>query len=168
MEWKHSNLAKTIWTILRIYLGWSWLTAGYGKVFGESSVAWVGAKAGTAVSGFLQGALAKTAGPHPDVQWWYAWFIQHMALPNVKVFSYMVAWGELLIGLGLILGALTTIALIAGILLNLNYLLAGSVSVNPIFLIEAFILLWAGASAYSWGVDGYLLPMWKKRSSSRE
>lgn len=167
MDWKHSNWAKAIWTILRIYLGWSWLTSGYGKVFGENSAVWVGSKAGVAVSGFLHGALAKTGGPHPDVQWWYAWFINHMALPNAKVFSYLVAWGELLVGLGLIFGALTTIALIAGILMNLNYLFAGTVSTNPIFLIEEVILLWAGSAAYAWGVDRFLWPWWRGRRSRR-
>ncbi|MGE5370624.1 MAG: DoxX family protein [Solirubrobacterales bacterium] len=158
MEWKHAPWAKVIWTLLRVYLGFNWFESGYGKVFGPGSEVWVGSKAGTAVSGFLHGALAKTSGPHPDVQWWYAWFVQHYALPNAKVFGYMVAVGELLVGIGLILGAFTTIALIGGILMNMNYLLAGSVSVNPIYLTEEVILLWAGSAAFYWGIDRLLFP----------
>lgn len=156
MEWRNSNWARILWTILRVYVGWSWLTSGLGKVFGPKAAVWVGAKAGVAVTGFLQGALTKTTGPHPDVQWWYAWFVQHMALPNAKVFSYFVAWGELLVGIGLIIGAFTTIAILAGMLMNFNYLLAGTVSSNPVFLIEQLVLLFAGAAAFYWGVDRLL------------
>ncbi|MGE5403947.1 MAG: DoxX family membrane protein [Candidatus Saccharibacteria bacterium] len=163
MKWKNSSWATAIWTLLRVYLGWNWLESGYGKVFGAQSAVWVGKKAGVAVTGFLHGALSKTSGPHPDVQWWYAWFVQHVALPNVKVFSYMVSVGELLVGLALIFGAFTTIALIGGVFMNLNYLFAGSVSVNPIFLIEEVILLWAGAAAYYWGVDRFLIPSLRER-----
>lgn len=156
MDWKYSNWARVLWTILRIYLGYNWFTSGYGKVFGEGSAVWVGSKAGVAVTGFLKGALAKTAGPHPDVQPWYAWFINHVALPNAKVFSYMVAFGELLVGIALILGLFTTLALIAGLLMNFNYLFAGTVSANPIFVIEALILLWAGWAAFYWGLDRFV------------
>lgn len=155
-EWRYSRWARVLWTLLRVYLGYNWLMSGYGKVFGEGSAAWVGANAGTAVTGFLKGALNKTAGPHPDVQSWYAWFINHVALPNAKVFSYTVAWGEFLVGIALILGFLTTIALLAALLMNFNYLLAGTVSANPIYIIEALVLLWAGWAAYYWGVDRFI------------
>lgn len=156
LKWKDSDWARVMWTILRVYLGFNWLTSGYGKVFGDSSAAWVGSNAGTAVTGFLKGALAKTGGAHPDVQTWYAWFINHLALPNAKIFSYMVATGELLIGIALIFGFLTTIVLFFSLLMNFNYLFAGSVSVNPIYIIEALILLWAGRAAYYWGMDRYI------------
>ena len=162
MAWRNSSWARVIWTILRVYLGWSWLTSGFGKVFGANSTAWVGDKAGIAVTGFLQGALAKTGGPHPDVQWWYAWFIQHMALPNAKIFSYFVAWGELLVGIALILGAFTTLALLAGLFMNFSYLLAGTVSSNPVFQIQELILLFAGAAAFYWGVDRWLWALVKR------
>lgn len=155
-NWKYSNWARILWTILRVYLGYGWLTSGYGKVFGASSDVWVGSKSGTAITGFLNGALAKTGGAHPDVQPWYAWFVNHVALPNAKIFGYMVSWGELLLGIALILGLLTTVALFGSLFLNFNYLFAGSVSVNPIYVIEALILLWAGWAAYYWGVDRFL------------
>ncbi|MDI3269627.1 MAG: DoxX family membrane protein [Bacillota bacterium] len=144
--------------VLRVWLGVQWLLTGLEKV---GNPVWTGDKAGVAVGGFLQGALAKTAGPHPDVQWWYAWFVEHVALPNAKIFSYMVAYGEVLVGLGLILGAFTTAALVAGALMNLNFLLAGSVSINPIWMTVAIILLFLGQSG-RYGVDG-LYKMYKDR-----
>jgi len=165
-SWKYSNWARILWTILRVYLGYEWLTSGYGKVFGANSAVWVGSQAGTAITGFLNGALTKTGGAHPDVQPWYAWFVNHIALPNAKIFSYMVSWGELLVGIALIFGFLTTIVLFASLLMNFNYLLAGSVSVNPIFIIEAAILLWAGWAAYYWGLDRFVFHKGEKEAAA--
>ncbi len=46
-----------------------------------------------------------------------------VVVPRPKVMAYVVVLGELAIGLGLILGFLTPIAALAGILLNLMYLI---------------------------------------------
>jgi DoxX. len=162
-SWKYSQWARALWTILRVYLGYNWVTSGYGKVFGASSDVWVGSQAGVAITGFLKGALAKTGGAHPDVQPWYAWFINHIALPHATAFGYMVAWGELMVGIALILGIFTSFVLLASLLMNFNYLLAGSVSVNPIFIIEALILLWAGWAAYYWGLDRLTWSKWHQK-----
>jgi thiosulfate dehydrogenase [quinone] large subunit len=144
-----------IWLPLRIYVGWEWLEAGYGKVM---SPAWVGPKAGIAVEGFLKGALEKTSGAHPDVPGWYAMFIKEVALPNADLFSYAVAYGEVLVGIALILGLFTGIAAFFGGFMNMNYLFAGTVSSNPIlFLIQLLLILsWRVAG---WiGLDRYILP----------
>ncbi len=144
-----------IWFIIRIYVGWAWLVSGWGKV---NNPVWVGEKAGTAVSGFLNNALTKTSGAHPDVQGWYAFFVENVALPNAEIFSYMVAFGELFVGIGLILGAFTGIAAFFGAFMNMNFLFAGTVSVNPmLFLLELFIVLaWKTAGWY--GLDRFILP----------
>ncbi len=65
-------------------------------------------------------------------------------------------------GLGLILGAFTTVALYAGAFMNLNFLLAGTISTNPILLTAAFILLGMGTAAYAWGADRVMIPWMKK------
>lgn len=122
----------------------------------------MGSNSGTAITGFLNGALAKAGEDHPAVQSWYADFIKNIALPNAKVFSYLVAFGELLVGISLILGALTVVGLIAGAFMNLNYLLAGTTSTNPNMYTVAFILLFAGAYAYKIGLDYKLVPFIKK------
>lgn len=148
-----------LWTILRIWLGYEWLTAGIEKVTGQG---WVGSKAGTAITGFLKGALAKATGDHPLVQGWYASFIKGFALPNAKVFSYLVAYGEILVGISLILGALTIVGLIAGAFMNFNYMLAGTTSINPNMYTVAILLMAAGANAYIFGLDRFILPMFSK------
>ncbi len=53
-------------------------------------------------SGFLKGAIAQASGDHPAVQSWWADFLQHFVLPNADLFSFLVQWGEILVGLGLI------------------------------------------------------------------
>ena len=96
-----------IWLILRVYAGWVWVQAGWGKLHDPT---WTGAKAGTALSGFVNHALTETSGAHPNVEGWYAWFLQHVVLPHTTVWGYMVSWGEFLVGVALILGIFTGLA----------------------------------------------------------
>ena len=46
-----------LWLIIRLYVGYEWLMAGWEK-FTDPAGVWVGAKAGTAIMGFAKGALA--------------------------------------------------------------------------------------------------------------
>jgi thiosulfate dehydrogenase [quinone] large subunit len=144
-----------IWIIPRLYVGWTWLKAGWGKL---NNPAWVGAKAGTALSGFVNGALAKATGAHPIVQSWYAAFLQNSILPHTGTWSYVVSFGEILVSIGLILGVFTGIAAFFGIFMNLNYLMAGAVSVNPILLVISIFLVLAWKTVGWWGLDRWFLP----------
>ena len=114
---------------------------------------------GAAITGFVKGALALTAGPHPAVQGWYASFLQSFVVPNAAAFSYMVTFGEVLVGLGLIFGVLTGIAAFFGVFMNLNFMLAGAVSINPVIGPLAILLVLAWRVAGFYGVDSYLLPL---------
>jgi len=144
-----------LWLLLRLWVGWEWTVAGWAKVVNP---VWVGPKAGVAVEGFLNGTLLKTSGAHPDVSGWYAAFINNFALPNSILFSYLVAFGELLVGVALILGIFTGISAFFGAFMNINYLFAGTVSTNPLlFLLQIFLML-AWRVAGFWGLDRYLLP----------
>jgi thiosulfate dehydrogenase (quinone) large subunit len=144
-----------LWLLIRFYVGWEWLAAGWAKLW---SSGWVGSESGQALKGYLTGALAKTAGAHPDVQGWYGAFLGGYVLNHPSLFSYLVTFGELLVGAALILGALTGIAAFFGAFMNMNYLLAGTVSTNPVlFLLELFLILaWRVAGWY--GLDRWLLP----------
>jgi thiosulfate dehydrogenase [quinone] large subunit len=144
-----------IWVIPRLYLGYEWVTAGWGKV---TNPAWTGSEAGSALSGFLQGAVTQATGAHPNVQGWYASFLQNIILPHAGVWTYLVAYGEFLVGLGLILGCLTGIAAFFGIFMNMNYLLAGAVSTNPILLSIGILIILAWKTAGWWGLDRWVLP----------
>lgn len=147
-----------LWLIIRLYVGYEWVTSGWGKITNPAGV-WIGAKSGAAISGFVKGALEKTTGDHPDVTGWYASFLQNVVLPNATLWSYMVAFGEMLVGLGLIVGLFTGIAAFFGGLMNANFLLAGTVSSNPILFILATWLVLAWRVAGYWGLDRWALPM---------
>lgn len=144
------------WLIVRVYVGWQWLQAGIEKY--HNSV-WIGDKAGVAIKGFLMGALQKTAGAHPDVSGWYGSFLQNFALPHAVGFSYLITYGEILVGVALILGIFTGIAAFFGTFMNLNYLFAGTVSINPILLLLQLFLVLAWRTAGWYGVDQYLLKL---------
>src|SRR5690348_6068663 len=83
-----------VWLLVRLYVGYQWLVAGWEKV---QSAAWTGASAGSALKGFLMGALAKTAGAHPDVSGWYGSFLQNFVLHHTAGFAYLVSYGELVV-----------------------------------------------------------------------
>ena len=147
---------SAVWLLVRLYVGYQWLQAGFEKVINPL---WVGPKAGVALSGFVMGALGKATGSHPDVQSWYAQFLQGFVVHNAVTFSYVVSFGELLVGVALILGIFTGIAAFFGAFMNMNYLLAGTVSINPIlFCFELFLILaWRVAG---WlGLDRFILPL---------
>ncbi|MFP3853624.1 MAG: DoxX family protein [Anaerolineales bacterium] len=144
-----------VWLLLRLYAGYAWLTAGIGKI---GAPAWTGDNAGAAVAGFVNGALQQTGGAHPDVQAWYAAFLEGIVLPNAALWGHMVAYGETLVGLALILGVFTGIAAFFGAFMNMNYLLSGAVSTNPILLAIAIFLILAWKTAGWWGLDRWILP----------
>jgi thiosulfate dehydrogenase (quinone) large subunit len=145
-----------LWLLLRIYIGWEWLEAGYAKVINP---VWTGDKAGVALKGFLMGAMEKTSGAHPDVSGWYAGFLKDVVLPQASLFSHMVAYGEVLVGIALILGLFTGIAAFFGGFMNMNYLFAGTVSTNPLMFVIQLLLILAWRVAGWYGLDRYILPL---------
>ncbi|AEP01113.1 DoxX family protein [Weizmannia coagulans] len=156
MKWYHDSKVSIIWAIIRIWLGIQWLEAGLHKLTG-----------GFDAAGFLKGALAKTAGENAEVQGWYAAFLTHFAIPNVHVFNVLIPYGEVLVGLGLIVGLATIPALIAGAFMNLNFMLAGTTSTNPVLYTVAIILLFTGSASYYWGLDRIAIPAIKNYFQNR-
>ncbi len=150
---RENKIAAAILTVLRLYLGYSWFTAGFHKLTG-----------GFDAAGFLKGAIANPVkGPDGAMVFsWYVDFLKHFALPNVDVFNVIVPWGETLIGLGLILGCLTTTAMFFGLVMNFSFFLAGTVSHNPRDIFLGFIILTAGYNAGRIGLDRWVVPFIRK------
>ncbi|HEX6293158.1 MAG TPA: DoxX family protein [Herpetosiphonaceae bacterium] len=169
---KDPRYAGIAWLIVRLWLGYEWLMGGIEKVFGGGSAAWVGDKAGAGVAGFLKGAIAKSPlaegfdpvkTPHPQVQEWYAILARDYFLPNAAIFSYLVAYGELLVGLALILGIFTHFSALMGVIMNLAFLFAGSASTNPQMLVVGLaIVLVGGVAVGYYGLDYFARPIEKK------
>ncbi len=148
-----SSGAAALWFVVRMNVGAQWLLAGWEKA---QSPVW--GTNGTALKGFVAGALAKSSGANPAVQGWYANFLHTFVLPDVGFFSFLVTWGEVAVGLGILVGALTGIAAGFGVLMNLNYLLAGTVSINPVLGAFGLFLCFAWRVAGQVGLDHWLLP----------
>lgn len=156
-----SSGAAALWFVLRMNVGAQWLLAGWEKA---QDPAW--GASGIGLKGFVTGAILKAGGAHPSVQGWYANFLHDFVLPNAGFFSFLVTWGEVAVGLGVLVGALTGIAAGFGVLMNMNYLLAGTVSINPILGMFGLFLCFAWRVAGYIGLDRYLLPAlgmpWKR------
>lgn len=149
----NNKMFSAVWLVVRLYVGWEWLHAGWEKL---QNPVWAGASAGAALKGFLMGALAKTTGQHPDVTAWYAWLIHHVFLPHTALFSYLVTYGEIAVGVALIAGVCTGVAAFFGAFMNVNYLLAGTVSINPQLLVLEILLLLAWRIAGFIGADYFI------------
>jgi len=143
--------------IIRIYVGYQWVTAGLGKVIG-----------GFDASGFMQGAIAQAGGENPAVQGWWATFLETVALPNAGLFSFMVAWGEVLVGIALILGIFTNFAALMGITMNFAFLLSGTVSTNAQMVILTIFLIVAGYNAGRYGLDRWVIPFLRQRMTRQK
>lgn len=71
----------------------------------------------------------------------------------------LVAYGELLVGIALIVGAFVGIAAFFGAFMNWNYLMAGTVSTSPVLFTVAILLILGWKVAGYYGLDRYLLPV---------
>ena len=74
------------------------------------------------MSNFLTGKLDSSFS-------FYRAFIESVVLPNKEIFSALVSWGELTIGLALIVGLATRYAAFVGAFMVLNFWFAKGVSV---------------------------------------
>ena len=74
-------------------------------------------------------------------------------------FSYVIVFGELAVGVGLILGAFVGLAAAGGLLMNFAFLLAGTTSTNPVLVMLGFLLILAWKNSGYVGLDYFLLPM---------
>jgi len=149
--------SAAIWLPIRLFMGLDFLSAGIHKF---QDPKWLGD--GTALLGYWKNAVAvnpETGRGAITYDWWRT-FIQSMIDTDSHIwFSKLITFGEILIGLGLIAGALVGIAAFFGAVMNMSFLLSGSVSVNPIFLTLAILLILAWKVAGWLGLDRYLLPM---------
>jgi thiosulfate dehydrogenase [quinone] large subunit len=160
--------AGMVWLAARLWVGWIWLDAGWDKI---RDSAWVGSDAGTAINGYLTNASSDrmTKGQFPPVSDWYAWLIDKIFLKIDTPLSYVIAFTEVAIGLMLIFGFFTTAAAFWGAFLNLQFMLAGSLSAgeNPLMFTYSLLFMVAGAAAYRYGVDRATMPRLRHAWSDR-
>lgn len=143
-----------VWLLLRVYLGYQWISAAQHKI---TDPAWY--QTGAALKGFWLSAVATTPKPVIAIDW-YRQFLQFMLDTQAYTwFAKLVVAGEVLVGVALILGAFTGIAAFFGGFMNWNFMMAGSASTNPLLFAIAVFLILAWKTAGYYGVDRFLLPL---------
>ncbi len=145
-----------IWTLARLYVGWQWLQAGWHKVTGDG---WLN-QDGAALRGFWERIVIVPDEGRPAITFgWYRDFVQYMLDHDWYTwFAWIIALGEVVTGIALLIGALTGLAALAGATMNFNFMLAGTASTNPVLFLLAILLLFAWKVAGHIGVDRWLLP----------
>ena|SRR5215470_16228314 len=136
--------------LVRMLTGVIFIASGYGKATGP----------------FVKGGFAKSAEQLARDGWpfWSA-FLKSTVLPHAEVFGWIVALGELAVGIGLLLGFLTRIAAVCGALLLLTILLGQSyvpgstwdhwITAGLTTKFALLLLLLIAAIGYAaWGLDG--------------
>lgn len=143
------------WLSIRFFIGREWISAGEHKL---RDSAWM--DGGTALQGYWERAVAIPEQGRPSITYgWYRDFLQYMIDHEWYTwFAKLIAIGEFLIGVALILGALVGIAAFLGTFMNFNFQLAGSASSNPVLFGLGVFLVLAWKTAGYIGVDRYLLP----------
>lgn len=150
-----NSRAGLMWLPIRLFLGFSWLEAGLHKVTGHG---WL--DGGAALKGYWTTAIAVSDKGSPITYDWYREFISFLLNGgHYTWFAPLIAFGEVLVGIGLIVGALTGFAAFFGAFMNMSYLLAGSASTNPVMFALAVGLMLAWKVAGYYGVDRWLLPV---------
>jgi thiosulfate dehydrogenase [quinone] large subunit len=146
--------AGLLWLLPRLWLGYTWLDASLHKI---SDPKWT--QTGEAILGFWTRAVAIPETGRPPISFdWYRGFIQMLIDSNAQTwFGPLVAYGEMFIGLALILGAFTGIAAFFGAFMNWNFIMAGTASTNPMLLAVAIFLVLAWKVAGYVGADFFLL-----------
>jgi thiosulfate dehydrogenase [quinone] large subunit len=153
----NNSRAGLFWLPIRVFVGFSWLESGWGKL-SDPENAWLGG--GSALRAYWERAADIPEQGRPPITFeWYRDFINLLLENNAEGwFSYLIVFGELAVGLGLLLGALTGVAAFFGAFMNMSFLLAGSASSNPVMFTLAVGLMLAWKVAGYYGLDRYLLP----------
>lgn len=148
--------ASWLWLLVRLWLGYKWIDAGIHKV---SNPAWT--QTGEAVKGFWTSAVLIPESGKAAISFdWYRSFLSMMLdMEAYRFMAPLIAYGEVIIGVALVLGLFTGITAFFGGFLNWNFMMAGTASTNPVLFVLAILLMLAWKVAGYIGLDYYLLPM---------
>lgn len=143
-----------VWLFVRLLVGYQWLTSGLDKL---NDPKWM---VGDTLKAFWTNAVqVPSSGRPPIAVGWYRAFIQGLLDAGAYTwFAQLVAVGELLVGIALIVGLFVGIAAFFGGFMNFNYVMAGSASVNGLMFLGAVLLILAWKTAGWYGLDRFILP----------
>lgn len=138
---------SVIWLAVRVWLGMQWIDAASHKI---NNPAWT--ETGAALKGYWTNAVTIPETGRPAITFgWYRDFLQTLIDAEAYTwFAKLVAYGELIIGIALIVGAFVGIAAFFAGFMNWNFMMAGSASSNPLLFVAAVGLI------LSWKIAGYI------------
>jgi uncharacterized membrane protein YphA (DoxX/SURF4 family) len=145
-------LARAALALLRVYLG---------VVLVAAALHWVPGNHGDELTGYLSGpGLAQSPA-------FYRPLLVDFVLPNAQLFAAVATWGELILGVLLIIGLMTRLSAAAALLLSVNYvLLRGALPWTPGSIDAAFaaisLALLIGAAGRTFGLDSTLARRWPR------
>lgn len=145
------------WTVpLRLLLGLLWFTAALPKLKPPFT--------GTAkfIKMMAEGNPAFPGGNPIEP---FRRFLEAVVIPHAQLFGFLVAFGELAVGISLLLGLMTRFGALVGIFLLINYWLgSGYMSWGWKFpiLIAPHVLLIAGCAGRYFGLDAWLARKWPR------
>jgi thiosulfate dehydrogenase [quinone] large subunit len=149
-----------VWLVLRVIFGVSWIQAAWPKL---TDPGWM--STGVVLQHYLEKYVAVHEPPRPRITIdvvafdWYNTLLQSVLDSESYVWlARMIAVGELLIGLALILGVLVGVTASFSLFTSLNLGLAGSARTNCFFLLVSLGLLYAWQTAGFYGLDRWLMP----------
>ncbi|MBI4311339.1 MAG: DoxX family membrane protein [Chloroflexi bacterium] len=145
-----------VWLIGRVYIGWLWIDAGWGKVQDDRWMA-----GGSALKGAWERMITVPADGRSAVAYdWYRQIIQLMYDQGWWTwFAKLVAVGEWMVGVALIVGAFTGITALIGLFMNWNFAMGGmGPGNNATMIVLAAGVFLAWKTAGWWGLDRWLLP----------
>jgi thiosulfate dehydrogenase (quinone) large subunit len=136
-------LARAALAFLRVYLGVVFLQSSWFKI--------------------REGNRLVFSGGHP----FYQEFLRQVVEPQASLFAVLIAWGELLVGVTLVLGLVTRFSAALGLLLSINAMLATGAwlwtpsSPEAAYAAIALALL-IGAAGRTFGLDALLARRWPR------
>jgi thiosulfate dehydrogenase [quinone] large subunit len=136
---------KAVWT--KLALGFAWGVLPYPTVSPR-------------FIGFHPKRVAEFAAANPIG--WYKDFLEQTVLPHAALFATLQVWGEVAVGIGLVLGLVTRLTALVGLYLALNFGLAsqwmsfGQQGFHLLLVTSMAIFAGAGAGR-AWGLDAVLL-----------
>ncbi len=136
----------------RVFIALGWLRACAEKI---ADPKW---SSGETLRVFLESQQALI--PFP----FYSYLVQHIFLQHLQETAFVVLLGQWLVGLGILFGAWTRVALLGGIFMNLNFMFIGRPDPNVFYSLIQWILLIARADRVM-SLDAILKPASRPKAS---
>ncbi len=139
------NLSNFSLILLRLAISYIWLTAGISKLVSPQFI-----------NTFPNTLSTFAKGTHFA---FYSNFLKEYIMPHSYIFAQLTIWGEILTGVAFLLGFPMVIAVMAGILMNVNYYLVSTSTPSQfinILLIFSQFAAYATGAGNCWGLSANL------------